>query len=515
VRILLISMNREAEPFTAAPLGMAKVASSLVAKGHDVRCLDLLFEDDPYAAIEDALSGHKPGLVGLSLRNIESSTEFLLPEYRRYVDHIRSLTDVPLVIGGPGFSVMPGPVMEYLDIGLGIAGEGEASVAMLVDAVESGRNPHSVPNVCTYSDGLFRPPVRRTACPPEEFAPPAWGLLPVERYDMVGVQSKRGCSFSCAYCTYPALEGRRMRLSDPDSVSDEMASVGREYGVEAFYFVDNVFNNPKSHAIAICESLVRSGFGGEWGALVTPVGLDTAFARLMVDSGCVSVEIGADSLSDTTLRALGKPFGADSVEDAVAACKDAGLMQMVFLILGGPEEDERTLRETFERLDRIKPDKVFAVSGIRIYPGTPIAERAVREGIIGPENNLLMPEFYVSPKLGAGLYDMAGEYFGSHPDWIHYRADGVINGPRHKVAKEASASDWSVEATEALETVLAAVPRLMRPIARRAVTRKAASLASGTGTVGVADVRDAFMSETPGPFRSRMTEKLKEMGLTD
>jgi len=515
MNILLISLNRETEPFTAAPLGMAKVAYSLSGAGHDVRCLDLLFSDDPVSALTDAVEEHEPGVVGISLRNIESSTEFLLPAYKNYVEHIRSITDAPMVIGGPGFSVMPGQVMRFLDLGLGIAGEGEISFPMLVDTIEKGGDPRGVHNVWTYEDGRLTMPSGRRICTPEEFAPPDWSCLPVTRYDMVGVQSKRGCSFNCVYCTYPSIEGRRMRLADPDAVAGELKSVVREYGVDAFYFVDNVFNNPKAHAEAICGSLIENKVDAEWGALVTPVGFDIGLARLMKSAGCVSVEIGADSLSERSLAALGKPFGPGDVTNAVAACKEAGLMHMLFLILGGPGEDEDTLKETFGLLDGMKPDKVFAVSGVRIYPDTPIVERARAEGAVAPESDLLMPEFYITPLLGDRLYELADEFFARHPDWIHYRANGVLDTPR-KSAETFTETAWSHEATDAMEKLLSAVPRLMRPIARRAVKRKAASLASsGTRKVEVADVRDAFLSETPGPFRGRMEDSLRDMGLID
>jgi radical SAM superfamily enzyme YgiQ (UPF0313 family) len=492
---------------------MAKVASALHLAGRDVRCLDLLFEDDPYASLTDAVSSLRPDVIGLSLRNIESSTEFLLPEYKRYVDHIRSVSGAPVVVGGPGFSVMPEQVMRYLDVGLAIAGEGDTSLPGLIAAIESGDNPHSVPNVCTYKDGLYRSAVKRGICDPSEFAGPNWSFLPVGRYDMVGVQSKRGCSFGCVYCTYPNIEGRRMRLSEPSDIAAEISGVRKEYGVEAFYFVDNVFNNPKSHAVSVCNALIDADTDAEWGALVSPVGFDPAFAGLMKEAGCMSVEIGADSLSEASLRALGKSFGPAAVMDAISACRDAGLMHMVFLILGGPDEDEDTLKETFDRLDGISPDKVFAVSGVRIYPNTPIAARAVEEGVISRDNDLLLPEFYVSPKLGGRLYELADAYFDKHPDWIHYRADGVSVGGKAVVSAAVNESIWSDEAESAMIDILGSVPRLLRPIAGRAVRKKAAALASKTGSVSVDNVRDAFMSETPGPFRKKMVARLKEMGL--
>ncbi|MGA2192184.1 MAG: radical SAM protein [Nitrospirota bacterium] len=375
MKVLLVSLNRESEPFTAAPIGLALVGSSLKEAGHEVSVLDLLFSDDPAGDLKKAVLGFEPGLIGLSIRNIESSTEFLMPRYRELVQGLAAYTDAPVAAGGPAFSIMPRQALSYLGLKYGVAGEGEAAAVGLARALETGADPASVPGVCTLDNGEFSlmpgAPIEGSA-----LKSPDWSLLPVHRYDMVGVQSKRGCSFSCIYCTYPSLEGRRMRLRNPGEVAGEMESAVAA-GIKApFYFVDNVFNNPRGHAEDICDEMVRRGVEVSWGCLATPSGLDKGLIHKMKSAGCESLEIGADSLSGRMLKGLGKNFTPQDVERAVAACKETGTMHMVFLILGGPGEGEDTLSETFEALESLSPDKVFAVSGVRIYPGTPIAARA-------------------------------------------------------------------------------------------------------------------------------------------
>lgn len=516
MRILLISLNRETEPFTAAPLGLALVAGALERAGHEVRALDLLFSGRPEDEIREAVKLHRPEMVGLSLRNIESSTEFLLPAYRDVAALLKEVCAAPVVVGGPGFSIMPEQVLDYLGLDFGIAGEGEQAAVEFARAVADGTGPAAVSGVCYRTDGVISSTPKNNIEDLSANPAPAWGHFPVKEYDMVGVQSKRGCSFSCVYCTYPSLEGRRMRLIDPVAVADGIASLRDTHGIGSFYFVDNVFNNPKPHAEEVCRELAARGPGLEWAALVTPAGLDAGFARSMRDAGCASVEIGADSLSARALSGLGKPFSPENVADAVRNCRDAGLMSMLFLILGGPGEDEDTLQETFEALDRISPDKVFAVAGIRIYPGAPLAKTAVEEGVIGRDDNLLMPRFYVSEKLGERLYDLAGGYFRKHPEWICYEARGVMSGGAAKPAASA-APGWGRDAQDCLDLVISEVPRLIRPMAKKAAVRKAGLLAAerGLALVTPAEVRDAFISETPGPFRASMKNSLVKFGLLD
>ncbi|MGA2192310.1 MAG: hypothetical protein ABSG42_02910, partial [Nitrospirota bacterium] len=97
--------------------------------------------------------------------------------------------------------------------------------------------------------------------------------------------------------------------------------------------------------------------------------------------------------------------------------------------------------------------------------------------------------------------------------WIYYPAKGVLEGKR--VKDEPAGIFWGAEASKCLENVLSSVPALLRPIAKKAVKKKAALLASSRALSAVTsvEVRDAFLSETPGPFQGPLKRCLKELGL--
>jgi hypothetical protein len=126
-----------------------------------------------------------------------------------------------------------------------------------------------------------------------------------------------------------------------------------------------------------------------------------------------------------------------------------------------------------------------------------------------------MPSFYVSKRLGDGLYSLAEEFFRAHPGWIYYPANGVVAGVSGVSATSGREAAWDDGATMCLDTVIKSVPLLLRPIARRAVTKKAGKLAveRRLASITEAEVRDAFLSETPSPFHKPMIESLKVLGL--
>jgi len=94
---------------------------------------------------------------------------------------------------------------------------------------------------------------------------------------------------------------------------------------------------------------------------------------------------------------------------------------MWFFILGGPGETRDTIRETFDFIDRfVQPeDMAHLTAGVRIYPGTALAARAVDEGIVAPGQPLLEPTFYVSPALrGEALEAAVAEETAKRPNCV-------------------------------------------------------------------------------------------------
>src|SRR3954464_1251985 len=80
-RVLLVSTNRERQPYPVVPNGLACIASALDAAGHDVSFLDLCFASDPIATARKAAKAFNPEIIGVSVRNIDNSDAIALRHY--------------------------------------------------------------------------------------------------------------------------------------------------------------------------------------------------------------------------------------------------------------------------------------------------------------------------------------------------------------------------------------------------------------------------------------------------
>jgi len=416
--VLLVNTNRLRPP--VAPIGLDYVADVLRYQGFEAHLLDLCFETDWEAAIASCLRSRNPLVIGLTLRNTDdcylaSATDFL-PGFAEMVAAIRRHTDAPVVVGGAGYSVFPEAILETVGADYGIAGDGETPMARLAQALAEGEDVARVPGLVWRADGKMErnPP---WLGPLEGLPRRERGLLDNERYfregGQAGIETKRGCDRGCIYCADPIGKGRQVRARSPEQVTDEFETLLAR-GLDHFHLCDSEFNVPVEHARAVCAELIRRGFGERmrWYTYATPAGFTPELAREMRRAGCVGIDFGVDSAEDRMLSMLGRDFGAQEVVETARACREAGIVFMYDLLLGGPGETRASAARTIEMMKEISPDRVGVSLGVRVYAGTALSARVRGEGPVSENPNLrrtteatgdfLGPVFYLSSELGEG-----------------------------------------------------------------------------------------------------------------
>ena len=170
-------------------------------------------------------------------------------------------------------------------------------------------------------------------------------------------------------------------------------------GCNRFYFVDNTFNLPSGYAKKLCRLLVDADLPVSWRCIVYPWKLDKELVNLMAEAGCREIALGFESGSQEILRNLNKKFQPGDVRKTSELLSRFKIQMLGFLLLGGPGETRKTVSESLEFADSLPLEAVKITMGIRIYPHTKLAQIAVRDKIIAPDDNLLFPKFYMEPGL--------------------------------------------------------------------------------------------------------------------
>lgn len=429
VRVLCISLNRSRLIMLPFPLGPAALVAALGPE-HPFRVIDFMFEPDPRPKVLAVLEDFRPELIALSLRNIDNQNscfpEIFFPEAREFCLWLRTHTRASIVLGGSGFSIFSQELMNYLGADMGIVGEGELSFRALLESYPGG-GWTTIPGLVWQDQGSWRENPPQTVALEALPDPALEFFTPLSYHETAGsaglpgvitIQSRRGCPRRCRYCSTARIEGTRVRTRPVKKVTAFMAACYHRWGLNRFYFVDNIFNHPREYARSLCLAIKDLRLPLEWSCLINPAYPDAELFHLIREAGCDKVQVGNESGSDLVLTNLGKGFTRRQVEETLQLLRQAGLSYGCFLLMGGPGETPDTVQESVELLEHYNPILVNLTVGIRIYPHTALCDQALAEGVITAGDNLLWPHFYLSAAVADWIWDYLKDLTSRHPNWI-------------------------------------------------------------------------------------------------
>ena len=418
-KVLLISANTLRMPYAVYPLGLDYVAGSLDSR-YSTKIVDLntIANLDDLGAIIREFS---PDFVGISIRNVDNTDTIncraFLSDYSNIVGQIRKNSQAKLILGGSGYTVFPVEFLQALDADYGIAGEGER-LLLLLDALEKNESVESMPGIVTKDTVTVT------------FDP--WGGAFQRRFDplslhtgfylsyggMLNLQTKRGCPFRCSYCTYPHIEGNRMRFFPVREIAQKAREL-QDAGAKYIFITDSAFNASYEHSLKVAEAFIEAHVSIPWGGFFAPTIPPADYYKLLAGAGLTHVEFGTESLSDTMLTNLQKPFVSRDVFAAHKQALAADLHIAHYFLLGGPGESALTLQDTLNGVDKLEKSVFFFFCGIRIYPHTALYDIALKEGQISSTQSLLPPVFYKSPHISDKEIMQAVENYASGRfNWI-------------------------------------------------------------------------------------------------
>lgn len=336
MRVLLVQSwlgRRGVSDLLVFPVGLSCVASALERAGHEARVVDLnVGGDDPWSRLEQELRAWRPDAVGVSQRNIDSTTRkaphVFHTALRPTLETIRRVAPgIPAILGGPGFTQAARTFMERYGFDYGIQAEAEDALPALLAALDA---PARVAGTWwrteegTVQYAGHRPMPAFDALPFPRRHHVDWGLYRAEEQERgllldVGVETTRGCPRRCAYCNYPFLNGQVLRRKPPEVVADEVAYLVSEFQVRAFTFTDSRFNEDPAHARAICEALLRRRLPVRWVAWLGFRGVDREFLELMREAGCHRVAFSPDGLLQPSLDRMRKDTSTAEIAATVRA----------------------------------------------------------------------------------------------------------------------------------------------------------------------------------------------------
>jgi anaerobic magnesium-protoporphyrin IX monomethyl ester cyclase len=369
----------------SAPLGTLYAAAYLRARGRKVALFDAMLANSEaeWALRLDRTRPRVAVLYEDSFNYLSKMCLLRMRDAAMTMIEAARIRGCAVVVSGSDATDHP---ELYLDGGARavIRGEGEITLAQLVEALLGGHPLDEVPGLAYRRDGVLRLTGARPFMRDLDDLPrPAWDLVDIERYRRVwrrrhgyfamSVVTTRGCPFHCNWCAKP-IYGQRYAVRTAGNVADEIAWLRNDFAPDQLSIVDDVFGLQPGWIEAFATEVERRRARTPFRCLMRADQLTRDTARALASSGCRMVWMGAESGSQRVLDAMEKGVTVEQIRAAVRHLREAGIHIGMFLQFGYPGEAWDDVERTLTLVRETAPDDI-GVSVSYPLPGTRFYER--------------------------------------------------------------------------------------------------------------------------------------------
>ncbi len=404
MNVLLLSMPDAFEHMPALTVRMPSGALASLAGNvdphHRVAVADLiLVQSRVRSTIERLLEELRPDVVGFSVMTFQRRTALGLMKFVR-----ARLARARIVVGGYDPSLAPDAYEGCEDVEFIVRGEGEHTLRELLRELEGSQDFGRIPGLSYRAAGAWvrNPPrpVLRLASDP--IGLPNRGARVLQGYTLLGrqidvVETSRGCTFDCSFCSIIEMRGRNFHPYPVDRVLADIRDA-RDHGARAIFLVDDNITLDIRRFETLCRAIVDHDLHHlqySVQAMTAPIAEHGAtLAPLMRRAGFRYVFLGIENVLDDDLRFLkaqaknarrehGRTVGNATIA-AIEHLHRHGMYVVGGLIVGNPDDTRESIEANIAFARRYV-DWPY-IQHPMPYPGTPMTGEFRRRGLIENED---------------------------------------------------------------------------------------------------------------------------------
>lgn len=382
MRILLVYL----EPLDNEPMGLMYIGTALKNAGYSVKIIGIE-KHNPQRRLLEEVAHFKPDFVGMSittpLSNKAQGVAKLIKD---------NFPEMAIIAGGPHPTVLPYQTLNDKNIDICVMGEGEVTVAELLQALILSKPLEEIKGIAFLRDGNLTiteereyiqdldslPFVDRELMPPEVIYGRAG--YPAGNPCML-LMTVRGCPYQCFFCqpTVDKIFGKRVRRRSPQNVIEEVVELKRKYNIHGLWINDDTFLFDSNWTNEFCDLMLKENLDILWYANGRVNNADKDILIKMREAGCVGIvmtpETGSERIRNEILN---KKLSDEQIIRAYKICHEIGLPVQANIMLASPTETDKDLEYSIALIKKIQPH-FMNVSYTTALPGTYLYNRYIDE----------------------------------------------------------------------------------------------------------------------------------------
>ncbi|MDH5439112.1 MAG: B12-binding domain-containing radical SAM protein, partial [Candidatus Bathyarchaeota archaeon] len=258
--------------YLSPPLGILTLASYLESHNDniDIEVVDCQADELGWEGLEKRIASFQPDVVAPSGLGTSSAFPVLRTvELAKKVDPA-----ISTVVGGQHFTALANESLEaHSNIDIVVRGEGEQTLAELMNALEEKRPPANVRGLSFRHEGRIihnsdRPLISDLDSLPfpgyhyvkEHMKEYHFALMADTPYAII--EGSRGCHHDCSYCSQWRFWKNHHRAKSPRRIADELEYLHTEYESEFIWLADDNFAVGE-RASDLCDEIIERGLADD------------------------------------------------------------------------------------------------------------------------------------------------------------------------------------------------------------------------------------------------------------
>lgn len=367
------------------PLGIASIAAVLEENSFSVKIVDFNHYKGDYRR---DLAIWQPKIIGIGGTTPTRAGSFLTARLSKI-----TLPHIPVVYGGIHASFTARDTLEHIThIDYIVKGEAEFTFLSLCKHFVNKEpiNIFSLEGLCYRENQTIIENKHARIQNLETIPNPARHLFNYSytmTMDFFNIKSdyimtSRGCPAGCSFCSASRMFPGGVRLRPMPHVKNEIDKLLSTKDIEGLKIFDSTFTANRNHVLEFCN-MIRP-YKILWECEIRADTVDLSLLSQMKNAGCCYINMGLETINEKLLERIGKNIKVKQVEDVLVWCRKLDIKTKVFFTFGHIGQTYNDCREDIFYIHKNKKaiDFYATTIGMRVYPGTLLEKRLVKNSII-------------------------------------------------------------------------------------------------------------------------------------